>query len=88
MTRTIVLFTLLTGSIMASTPLSYESKLTGSLGKIFSVCNSQISKNLTMNIDLGSALSMIDPTLLESALQPSAKVVNPEKTVLTFSYRF
>lgn len=88
MARLLVIFSFLLTSVLASSDITYQAKASTSLSKIFSICNSEITQNLSLNIDLSTAMHMIDPSLFEASLYEQTKVQQSQKKLLTFTYRF
>jgi hypothetical protein len=88
MLRQMLLISLLLTSGFSSSDLIYVSKEKSSLEKFISLKQSNITKNLSLDLNLGSALGIIDEDLLQQDISKAPKPCSPEQTLITLTYTF
>jgi len=88
MLRKIVFAALVCTFASASESLVYSADKTNSLDALFTSKKAELIRNLYINFDLGSALVMLDDRFVSDMTRNSPKRLNPDKTLLTLSYRF
>ncbi len=84
-----IIFTLfLSNSLYASEVLVYSDNSKNSLDGFFSSKKTELLKDLYIDLDLGSALVFLDADLANDISKNSPKRLNPDKTLVTLSYKF
>lgn len=81
----IILFLLV--SVDASEVLAYKDNNSGSLSKLLSYKEARLNEDLYVSLDLSHVLTLMDERF-ETDVNPLAGHVNPDKSVVTLSYKF
>jgi len=88
MKRLVFISILCITSAIASDDLSYTKVQTNSLVKILCDCDIQVSDMLSVSLDLLSAFSLVDDSLVKNELLKSPKPAHADKSFVTLSYKF
>ena len=88
MLRKIIFAALICTFASASDSLVYSEDKKDMLESLFSSKQAELLRNLYIKFDLGSALVMLDSRFVDDTTRNSPKRLNPDKTLLTLSYRF
>jgi hypothetical protein len=88
MLRRIIFAALICTFASASDSLVYSADKKDMLERFFSSKQAELIRNLYISFDLGSALVILDDRFVNDITHNSPKRLNPDKTLLTLSYRF
>lgn len=88
MLRKIIFTLLLSTFVYASESLDYCANESKGLDQLFSSKQAELIRNLYVHFDLSSALVMLDQDFANDISKNAPKRLNPDKTLLTLSYRF
>ncbi len=83
MMKSILMILLMLSPLLQAGNLSYTEK--DALGTLLSKQEAQLAKNIYLNINLFTALSLVDDRFVE---EYSVHAENSKQTMLTLSYRF
>ena len=85
--KAIIVLSLLVIPISASEVLAYKNDKSSSLASLLSYKEAKLKDDLYVSFDLSCMLSLVDERF-ETDVNPLTKHINPEKSVITVSYKF
>jgi hypothetical protein len=72
----------------AQSDISYKTNEKNDLYGLLSKKTAKLSQNLSINMDIASALVLVDDDFQDQVLLEKLKGLNPDKPIFTFSYTF
>ena len=88
MLRKITVLILLCSFVYASEYLAYSADEKSGLSTLFSSKKAELMQDIFVKFDLGSALVILNDDFANDFSKNSPKRLNPDKTLVTLSYRF